>query len=666
MALRLISLYHWVKATEIQVKYVLQGQPSNIVSLLNKHFESAIDAAVACADSQLEILLRWLQIAGRQMVTDSIWWVAKSLNSRVTKFIKEVTKQRALFELLPPQRVAIQEQGLLDPAVTAIVVDMPTSGGKTLLAQFRILQALNQFDQDELGKGWVAYVAPTKALTSQITRTLRKDFEPIGVKVEQLTSAIEIDAFEEDLLVRTEETDTFDVLVATPEKLQLVIRNKKVPRPLALVVMDEAHNIEDESRGLRIELLLATIKGECSTANFLLLTPFVEKPEVLARWLAQDINAGRPISLGTTPWKPNERIVGMFKAEADESINAGWRLKYETLTTTPKTIHLTGEHRVGEIKPLDIPKSKVLKGEKQAGPTLQTAAMARVMSERGTSIAVATNINWVWNMAREICKSLPTFNSIPDEIQLVQNFLKVEISSNFELIDMLSHGVGVHHSGLSDEVRALMEWLAEENKLRVLCATTTIAQGINFPVSSIFLASNKYPYGKEMSPREFWNLAGRAGRMGHDSVGVVGLAACNEPEKIIEYVSRTTGELVSRLVKMLDELEQAGKLNELDVVFQDEQWEDFRCHVAHLWNEKKNLDIMLSDTEQLLRNTLGYGLLENRRDQKQKAEKLLEVTKNYARTLSENPGQASLADMTGFSPEGIGKALTGLTLWKTN
>ena len=52
---------------------------------------------------------------------------------------------------------------------------MPTSGGKTLLAEFKILQALNQFAAD---KGWVAYVAPTRALVSQITRRLRKDFGP--------------------------------------------------------------------------------------------------------------------------------------------------------------------------------------------------------------------------------------------------------------------------------------------------------------------------------------------------------------------------------------------------------------------------------------------------------------------------------------------------------
>ena len=161
-----------------------------------------------------------------------------------------------MFELLPPQRAALLEQGLLDQAKTAIVIDLPTSGGKTLLAQFRMLQALNQFDAD---KGWIAYVAPTRALCTQITRRLRLDFTPIGIQVEQLTAAVDVDTFEDELL--TQSTHQFSILVATPEKLSLIIRNKKVKgRPLALVVMDEAHNLESEGRGLRIELLLATVK----------------------------------------------------------------------------------------------------------------------------------------------------------------------------------------------------------------------------------------------------------------------------------------------------------------------------------------------------------------------------------------------------------------------
>ncbi len=121
-----------------------------------------------------------------------------------------------------------------------------------------------------------------------------------------------MDVFEEDILSINNKENSFNILVSTPEKLQLIIRNKKVTRPLALVVMDEAHNIEDEERGLRIELLLATIKRDCPSVHFLLLMPYVEKAETIARWLAQDVNAGRAISIGTCVWKPNELIVEIF------------------------------------------------------------------------------------------------------------------------------------------------------------------------------------------------------------------------------------------------------------------------------------------------------------------------------------------------------------------
>jgi len=658
MALRLVALYHWAKAAELLAVYMLQGEPTGINALLTKHYDAAIAAAAKAADAQLDMLMRWLHAASMQMVGGSIWRVARSVNSRVTRFVKEITKQQGLFELLPPQRAAWLEQGLLDQAATAVVIDMPTSGGKTLLAQFRILQALNQFDAEN---GWVAYVAPTRALTAQLTRRLRRDFSAIGVKVETLTGALEVDVFEEDLLARPGEQKTFDVLVATPEKLQLVIRNKKVPRPLALVVMDEAHNIESESRGMRMELLLATIKQECN-ANFLLLMPFVEKAEMLARWLAEDVKAGRAISLGTIAWKPNERIVGIFHAEADDSLNAGWRMRFETLTTTPNAMQLHGIHHAGDVKPLKPARSKVIKKGVQSGFGLQTAAMARIFSARGSSIAVATGINQVWNMAREAAKVLPEIRGESNNIALVQNFLKAEISPDFELIRLLEHGVGVHHAGLSDEVRTLIEWLTEEGEIKVLCATTTIAQGINFPVSSVFLASrffksNKYPFTQEMSPRDFWNLAGRAGRMNQDSVGVVGLAAGIDAEAMKGYVSRATGELVSRLVGLVEELDQAATELNLQKVIHGDQWEDFRCYVAHLFNEKKNLDAVLAGTEQLLRNTYGYGVLRNTPGGREKADKLLEVTKAYAAKLDEHPERVAMADMTGFSYEGIGRAL---------
>ena len=659
IALRLVALYHWAKATETLARYLLQGDAADPLVEIDKHFEAAIKAGSSLGDAGLDVLLRCLHASAHVMVRSALWWAVRRVNSTTTAFVRSLAKRaQPIFQLLPPQRAALLEQGLLDQAKTAIVVDMPTSGGKTLLAQFRMLQALNQFRD---AGGWVAYVAPTRALCAQITRRLRRDFEPIGIRVEQLTSAVEVDAFEGDLLAAGQEA--FEVLIATPEKLSLAIRNKRIERPLSLLVMDEAHNLEAEGRGLRIELFLATVRRDCPETHFLLLMPFVEGTGDIARWLAQDDSAGKAISLGTTAWKPNERILGLYRAAKEESARAGWRLEFETLTVTPKALRLRGTHRVDGVRPLGVPRSTVLQRGSQAGLSTQTAAMASVLSQRGTSIAIANRVDSVWAMARRLMNSMPAIEEPGEEVRLVQDFLRTEIADDFELVGMLDRGVGVHHAGLSDETRALMEWLAESGHLKVLCATTTIAQGIDFPVSSVFLASRHFPgaWGQvEMTPREFWNLAGRAGRLGHDSVGVVGLAEGTDRAETMAFVQKSTGALVSRLVTLLDELATEGELAGLAGVLWKDQWEDFRCYVAHLCAEAKNLDAVLADSEQLLRHTYGYATLRADPERKQQAEALLAATREYASACMGKRGVAQLADSTGFSPEGVSRAMSGL------
>ena len=149
----------------------------------------------------MNLILRFVQPTLVKMIDNSIWRIGQSINSRVTKFLEVITKaDKPVIELLYPQRRALLEKGLLDVAQKAVVVNMPTSSGKTLLAEFRILLALNQFSDD---KGWVAYVAPTKALVNQITTRLRKDFSPspLNLRVESLSGALEFDAFENELLI---------------------------------------------------------------------------------------------------------------------------------------------------------------------------------------------------------------------------------------------------------------------------------------------------------------------------------------------------------------------------------------------------------------------------------------------------------------------------------
>jgi replicative superfamily II helicase len=265
-------------------------------------------------------------------------------------------------------------------------------------------------------------------------------------------------------------------------------------------------------------------------------------------------------------------------------------------------------------------------------------------------------------MARRIAENLPEKKKASEKIQLVQRFLQTEVSDDFELIEMLNHGVAVHHAGLSDETRALVEWLAEEEELSVLCATTTIAQGINFPVSSVFLSTHKYPYGNPMNPREFWNLAGRAGRFGQDSVGVVGLAGGANEKEVTKFVKEQTGALVSRLVEMLADVADAGELSNLQSAFHRDDWRDFRCYIAHLMRESESIDEVLSQTEDLLRSTFGYSDLRSRGFSKnsKQADALLNATNGYVREIAQHPENVTLADSTGFAPEGVRSALLGL------
>ena len=103
MALRLVALYHWARATERLSRFMLQGEPSGISEELDLHFEKAQQAASASFDMPLEMLLRWLHVAGRRMIAGSLWTATSGINSKVRDFVQKVTGQaRPMIELLPP------------------------------------------------------------------------------------------------------------------------------------------------------------------------------------------------------------------------------------------------------------------------------------------------------------------------------------------------------------------------------------------------------------------------------------------------------------------------------------------------------------------------------------------------------------------------------------
>ena len=94
-----------------------------------------------------------------------------------------------------------------------------------------------------------------------------------------------------------------------------------------------------------------------------------------------------------------------------------------------------------------------------------------------------------WNIA-EILSEGAGPHPESDRVELVKRFAATEIAEDFRLGDILDKRIAVHHAGLSPELRYLVEWLTEEGDVQILVATTTLAQGVNFPVSSVVLATH--------------------------------------------------------------------------------------------------------------------------------------------------------------------------------
>lgn len=89
---------------------------------------------------------------------------------------------------------------------------------------------------------------------------------------------------------------------------------------------------------------------------------------------------------------------------------------------------------------------------------------------------------------------------------------------------LIRSGIGVHHAGMLPKYRRLVEQLAQQGLLRVICGTDTLGVGINVPIRTVLLTGLTKFDGtrmRQLSAREFHQIAGRAGRAGYDTAGTV-------------------------------------------------------------------------------------------------------------------------------------------------
>lgn len=122
-----------------------------------------------------------------------------------------------------------------------------------------------------------------------------------------------------------------------------------------------------------------------------------------------------------------------------------------------------------------------------------------------------------------------------------------------ELKKFLRHGIGLHHAGLLPKYRVLVELLAQQGLLKVICGTDTLGVGVNVPIRTVLLTRLSKFNGEKvalLSARDFHQVTGRAGRRGFDDQGWV---VAQAPEHVIENVrlDRKAGDDPKKAKKMV-------------------------------------------------------------------------------------------------------------------
>lgn len=639
-AAELLGLYHAAQMVTLVGTYLENGTPSaaDLLSRFDRH-QSRARMAFAATDRPLLVhLVDLLWVGCRELVSNAIWTHVTGLGENTREFVRHLASQGRpdpVLELWPSQQAALRGQ-LLNVYPRAIIVQMPTSAGKTLLAKFLILQtkALNS-------TGTIAYIVPTRALVNQVTLDLRSDFHDLGAgfQVEQAVPAFELDPTEDALLINPP-----DILVTTPEKLDLLVRrNHLATSQLVLVIADEAHNLQSgRGRGSRLEFLLGTLKRERATIRFLLLSPFLPNDRDLVTWLSDGIELA-PIKVD---WRPSRRIVGTVSSEG--------RQPNRTLVLKTVASAHNSDLRAG----LSLPIGPIAGG----GDSIKGLTKATVtnLEGRGATLVLCKGPGTATKRALELAESRPVLPSSPLR-DAVLRYLQAEVGRESALTSCLERGVVFHHAGISQETRWLIERLIKLNDVRVVCGTTTLAQGVNFPISNVIVETldkgDRRKGDSTLTYQDFWNIAGRAGRTLVDTVGVVVFPTPEDHQRdaVERFMKHDAEEVLSQIIQLLRSIGSAairldmhavGKWPELAALLQ------YLAHAARVAGQTG----FSTDIEDLLRSSLVYHQLAKQHDGDILAQRLFDLCTAYLRQLGALTGQAgvlALADDTGFTTPSV-------------
>lgn len=393
-----------------------------------------------------------------------------------------------------------------------ILVTAHTGSGKTYLA----FQAIGK----HLKKGkQIIYTAPTKALCNNKYQEFTSLFDDVGI-----VTGDKIDNPCAQLLIMTAECARNGLL--RKENENIYEWNLNVSK-IGCLIADEVHYVNDKDRGTVWE---ETIKELPPTVQLVMLSATITGAENFARWIGKIKNI--PCHLIPTPKRPVPLEHNLFYTHISKNEKGK-----DIFTDKIVTIMKDNQWNEGEWTRVKTHSDKYFKMKKTKYNTPKIYDCIAKIKEKKELPVIVFVLNR--KMVERIGEKMP-FSFIEDNDNDIKKLAQIrklwdkhllkykdiyKNSNQWVLVKkLIEKGIGIHHSGLIPILKEMVEILFAKKLLSVLIATSTVAEGLNFPTKSvIFPKLNKYDGERDrlLKPEEYVQMAGRAGRRGIDTIGKI-------------------------------------------------------------------------------------------------------------------------------------------------
>ncbi|VTJ69098.1 helicase POLQ-like isoform X2 [Marmota monax] len=394
-----------------------------------------------------------------------------------------------------------------------LIYSLPTSGGKTLVAEILMLQELLCRRKD------VLMILPYVAIVQEKISGLSSFAIELGFFVEEYAGS-------KGRFPPIKRREKKSLYIATIEKghslVNSLIETGRIDG-LGLVVVDELHMIGEGSRGAILEMTLAKILYTSKTTQIIGMSATLNNVEDLQQFLQAEYYTSqfRPVELKEY-LKINDTIYEV-DSKADSGMTFSRLLNYKYSDT---------------LKKMD--------------PDHLVALVTEVIPNYSCLVFCPSKKNCE-NVAEMICKFLSKEylkQREKEKCELIKNLRNMSSGNLCPVLKRtIPFGVAYHHSGLTNDERRLLEEAYSTGTLCLFTCTSTLAAGVNLPARRVILRA---PYvAKEFLKRnQYKQMIGRAGRAGIDTIGEsILILQEKDKQQVLELISRPLENCYSCLVQ---------------------------------------------------------------------------------------------------------------------